>query len=157
MRAANPTLTVAPLHLRIGAALIDAVILLVINAALVAAANPDSLGESSTANETSYAIALISGAVYYIGFNAIVSATPGKIAMRIYVADRQGARVRPDTAILRFIVFLVGSIFLFGIGALISIVLVIVDPNRRSLHDRIAGTLVLRRPSDSEVPPPDLS
>ena len=75
--------------------------------------------------------------------------------MGLYVADKQGARIRPDTAILRYIVYLVGNSIVVGLA--ISVVLVLVDPSRRALHDRIAGTLVLRRPQGTEAPPPDLT
>jgi uncharacterized RDD family membrane protein YckC len=148
------TLTVAPNLLRICAFLIDLAILVVVNAALLGAVDPQALeGDGVTAE--AYAAGSILSAVYYIGFLAIMSATPGKLAMGLYVADRNGARVRPDTAILRFIVFFVGNAIFIGMVA--SFGLLFFDRNHRTVHDRVAGTIVLRRPQGGETPPPDLS
>jgi len=32
-----------------------------------------------------------------------------------------------------------------------------IDPSRRTVHDRVAGTIVLRRQQGVAAPPPDLS
>jgi uncharacterized RDD family membrane protein YckC len=37
-----------------------------------------------------------------------------------------------------------------GIGHVISLVLIFVDPKRRAIHDRVAGTLVLRVTKESQ-------
>lgn len=148
------TLTVAPNILRIGAFVIDLAILVVVNAALLGGLDPQALEGEGVSSEA-YAAGSILSAVYYIGFVAAMGATPGKLAMGLYVADRNGARARPDTAILRFIIFFIGNAIF--VGMLISLGLLLFDPNHRTLHDRVAGTLVLRRPQGGETPPPDLS
>src|SRR5690349_5179475 len=102
MRQTQTTLTVAPLLLRTCAVLIDMAIVGVIGIALLAAA-----GEGSP-SRPAYAAVMISIAIYYIGFTAAISASPGKIATGLYIADRRGARIRPDTAILRYVVYLAG-------------------------------------------------
>lgn len=81
-------------------------------------------------------------AVYYVGFTAAIGATPGKIAVGLHVASRTGARPALDSVILRYTVMLAGAL-LFGIGTIVSTLMVVTDPQRRSLHDRVAGTLVL--------------
>ncbi len=83
-------------------------------------------------------------AAYRIGFVIATSTTPGKRAMGLYIATKDGKTVLPDTAILRYLVYLIGNIVV--VGLLISIFLAIVDKRRRTLHDRIAGTLVLVGP-----------
>src|SRR6188474_2635963 len=110
MRQTQPavTLTPAPLILRFAAVFIDVVILVVIGFALIAATDPDSFDKQEVSQST-YALGIIMSAVYNIGFLATISATPGKLAMGLYVADKQGARIRPDTAILRHVVFLIGN------------------------------------------------
>ena len=148
-------LAIAPLLLRVLAVFIDGAILIVIGFALIAITDPDALGEAESANRASFVIGIVTGAIYHITFLVTMSATPGKLAMGLYVSDRQGARIRPDTAILRYIIFLLGNAFL--IGLFISIGLVLFDPQRRAIHDRVAGTLVLRRPQDGALPPPDLT
>jgi uncharacterized RDD family membrane protein YckC len=69
--------------------------------------------------------------------------TAGKMAMRMQVTDERGNRLEPDKAILRSVVFLIG-IFLLFIGLAISLILAASDPMNRTLHDRLAGSIVVR-------------
>ena len=84
---------------------------------------------------------MIIAASYHIFFLCTMSATLGKLALHLYVSDRQGQRIRPDTAILRYLTYMVGQLIFIGMVA--SAVLVLVDPRRRAIHDRVAGTLVV--------------
>jgi uncharacterized RDD family membrane protein YckC len=70
-----------------------------------------------------------------------MSATLGKLALGIYVSDLHGQRIRPDTAILRYLIYMLGQ--LTFIGMVVSILMIFTDPKRRALHDRVAGTLVV--------------
>lgn len=82
-----------------------------------------------------------------------LGATPGKLALGIWVGTEMGERVTAKHALIRD---LVASVFFIdilfpsagvGIGAivgLISIVMAIADKDRQSLHDRAAGTKVFR-------------
>ena len=85
-------------------------------------------------------ILLIALCVYEIGFLLVIGATPGKMALRMHVAGPNGERLEPDNVILRFLVFFVGILVIVGVP--ISAVMVLTDPQRRALHDRIAGTRV---------------
>jgi uncharacterized RDD family membrane protein YckC len=58
------------------------------------------------------------------------------------VADKTGRRAQIDSVILRYVVLMAGALP-FGVGTIVSVLLVVTDPRRRALHDRIAGTLVL--------------
>lgn len=127
-------LAYAPALLRIAAFLIDGAIVTVVDLALLAV-----LG--SVDDPATFATLVALTAAYHIGFVTARSATPGKMAMRIYVSDMQGNPVRPDTAILRYLILLVGNAVL--IGTFVSLALVFADPQRRTLHDRVARTLVL--------------
>jgi uncharacterized RDD family membrane protein YckC len=66
--------------------------------------------------------------------------TPGKMLMRIQVVRVDGGPVRDVGAIVRYIGYYLNTAF-FMIGWLIAAI----DPNRQGLHDRIAGTSVIRR------------
>ena len=156
MQQTQPSLIVASPLLRIGAFLIDTLLTSLVSLPLLSfLGDPESVSDPSRPDQGTIAVLLIVNAIYTIGLTATLSATLGKIALRMYIADRQGARIRPDTAILRYIVFLVGHTFFFG--TVISLVLLFANPERRTLHDRIAGTVVLRRTQGAEPPPPDLT
>jgi uncharacterized RDD family membrane protein YckC len=91
---------------------------------------------TSTALQASYSIIFIS----------VYTATPGMMALGMRVTDREGGRVLPDAVILRYVVFFVGQLII--IGSIVSLVMLLFDDRRRTLHDRVAGTLVLAgRPS----------
>jgi uncharacterized RDD family membrane protein YckC len=81
--------------------------------------------------------------VYEVGFMVAMGTTPGKIAMRMQVTDAHGKRLEPDKAVLRSVVFLIGIFALF-IGFAISLLLASSDPMHRTLHDRLAGSIVVR-------------
>src|SRR5262245_14321534 len=59
---------------------------------------------------TALAIALAVSASYHIFFLCTMSMTLGKMAAGLYVSDRQGNRLRPDTAILRSLIYLVEQV-----------------------------------------------
>lgn len=117
----------------------------------------EALGDPNVEKTTTVVVVIVAGAIYNIGFLSTVSFTPGKLAMRIWVSDGQGGRIRPDQAILRHLIVAAAAIsvidanivYIFYLLFVLSIVMVLFDPKRRALHDRIAGTLVL-----SGRPPP---
>jgi uncharacterized RDD family membrane protein YckC len=141
MKESSTGLVLGPLLLRAGAYLIDVAILVF----LILMASGGGLvkfdDQGAPADTTSLVVLLVLGASYHIGFVAMRSATPGKMILNIYVAYPDGSAVRPDTAILRYLVTLAENFLL--IGAIISIVLMLIDRDRRTIHDRVAGTLVL--------------
>jgi uncharacterized RDD family membrane protein YckC len=67
-------------------------------------------------------------------------ATPGKIAMGLFVADAEGRRVTFANATGRFFGKFFSSLLLF-----IGHAFAVTDPQRRTLYDRVARTVVLRR------------
>jgi uncharacterized RDD family membrane protein YckC len=89
---------------------------------------------------TRLVIGLVTLSVYHIAFLIAMSATPGKMALRMHVSNEAGRRLEPDQAILRFLVFFVSVLTVVGLG--ISAAMVLVDPHRRSVHDRVARTRV---------------
>jgi uncharacterized RDD family membrane protein YckC len=124
----------ASLVLRAIAILLDSAIIFVVAIIVV---GPDNLNHGA-----GLAAYLGGWALYYIGFTVVAGATPGKMAVGIHVAGKDGGRPQPDSVILRYVIMMAGALP-FGIGTIISMLMVISDPRRRALHDRIAGTLVL--------------
>jgi uncharacterized RDD family membrane protein YckC len=141
MQEATTTQTALPIGspwLRISAFLVDAAILIVIDVALAT-----SIPGIGTTERSAFALFLLASAVYDIGSWIWLSATPGQLLMGLYVTDKAGAHLTPDRAILRYLILFVGGIVM--IGHVISLALIFVDSKqRRAIHDRVAGTLVLR-------------
>jgi len=103
-------------------------------------------GETSPANpevqEQLFISVLVASASFQLFFLMRLSATPGKMLLNIYVSDVFGQPVRPASAAVRYAVFLLSQMVFFGL--LISGIFVVTDPMRQALHDRLAGTLVVR-------------
>ena len=132
---------------RIGARLIDWIIVGIVAAIVSAILGLDggalSLGRAL--------VQTVLGAVYVITMIGLRGATVGKMALGIAVV-RQFDGVTPpgiDVSVRRWIVEIVG-LFTF-VGALVSLVIFIVslvylftDPMRRTVHDRIGRTFVVK-------------
>jgi uncharacterized RDD family membrane protein YckC len=67
-------------------------------------------------------------------------ATLGKMAMKLIVTDTEGRRISFARATGRHFGKILSSIFFIGYLVMIS------HPRKQTWHDRLAGTLVLRRP-----------
>ena len=80
-------------------------------------------------------------AIYFIVFHAIWAATPGKKLLHIHVETITGERISWAFSIFRFIASIVtqATLIFYGLGYLI----VLIDPQKRALHDFIARTRVV--------------
>jgi uncharacterized RDD family membrane protein YckC len=86
---------------------------------------------------------VVVAAAYNIGFVAATGATPGKTAVGLRIAGRQGDKPAPDATVLRFLLyFAFGALFPFGTIA--NLASMFADAQRRTFPDRIAGTVVLQ-------------
>jgi uncharacterized RDD family membrane protein YckC len=139
VKVTSTGLVLAPALLRILATFIDGAILTVIG---LAATELFGFKIENDRFEDPGALAtlMVLGAAYHISFLSWRSATPGKMAMNVYVAYPDGTPIRPDTAILRYLAWLIGGLLL--VGTIVSAVLLFADPRRRTIHDRVAGTMV---------------
>ncbi len=91
---------------------------------------------------------------YYAYFVSRHGATPGMILFGLEVVTPNGGRISKDRAVGRYMATLL-SIGTFGVGLLVALW----DPERRTLHDRLAGTRVIsssrkwwRRSAGDEMP-----
>ncbi len=89
----------------------------------------------------------ILGLVLYLAYYLIFlvnydGATPGKKLLGIKVIKENGEKLTYPTAFIRYVGLLISfaTIFFFGIGFL----WIIWDKKKQALHDKIAGTLVIR-------------
>ncbi|GEM_PF-1388495 len=81
-------------------------------------------------------IIAVSYTTYFLGTYA---ATPGKMVCHLRVVTPDGQKISYSQACLRYFAEIISSL-IFGIGYLMAIV----DVERRTLHDRIAGTRVIK-------------
>lgn len=80
------------------------------------------------------------GIAYYVVFTGSCGQTPGKMALRIKVIRCDGGRVDFNRAALREIGGKTVAGIIFGIGLL----MVAFDEQKQGLHDRMAGTYVVK-------------
>ena len=80
-------------------------------------------------------------AIYFIVFHAVWGATPGKKLMRIHVEMANGEKLSWAFSFFRFVASIVtqATLIFYGLGYLI----VLIDPQKRALHDFIAQTRVV--------------
>ena len=84
--------------------------------------------------------------VYCVGFWMLAGQTPGKRLMGLVVVKTDGGRVRLGAAILRWAGYWLSGILFLGY------LWVLVDDRRQSLHDKLAGTIVVySHPEDMDL------
>ena len=91
---------------------------------------------------------LVGWAYYALMESSPAQATVGKIALGIYVTDREGDPIDFRRASIRFWAKVISSLALM-LGWLMAAL-----PRKRALHDYLAGTLVLRRATVPLLPSP---
>lgn len=108
--------------------------------------NPGSTDLVSKALElpgmsTFFTIWSVVQAIYFIVFHAVWGATPGKKLLRIHVEMANGEKLSWAFSIFRFVASIVtqATLIFYGLGYLI----VLIDPQKRALHDFIAQTRVV--------------
>jgi uncharacterized RDD family membrane protein YckC len=87
---------------------------------------------------------------YHSGFIAKNAATPGMALMGLRVATMQGGRPDLSQALLNTIVFYVSVVVTVWIVLLVPLL----NDRRRTLHDFLAGTVVVRDPGTTSASDP---
>jgi len=136
---------------RIGARLIDLLIVAIVSAPFVWSNASFEAGEILYDNAAVPWIAAAIGAVYEVMFTALRSATPGKMLLRIEIV-RQADGKTPlgfGVAAMRWLPNVLGYVFVdSGIGSLVfiaSLILLFADRMRRTVFDFVGQTYVVRR------------
>ena len=83
---------------------------------------------------------MVLAVAYYVFFTGYCGQTPGKMAVRIKVICTDGANIGYGSAFLRETIGKFVSSILLGIGYL----MVAFDSQKQGLHDKIAGTYVIK-------------
>lgn len=129
---------------RVGATIIDSIIVLFITTPLLVAiygwsyfADPDSPFISGPAD---FLISWVMPAVGVILFWLYKQATPGKMAVAARVVDaRTGNPISVGQAVGRYLAYFVATLPLF-----LGLIWVAFDPRKQGWHDKLAGTVVIR-------------
>lgn len=81
---------------------------------------------------------LVWGTAYFVTFWSTLGQTPGDRVLRFRVCGRDGQRIGPGRALLRFAALWLAALPLFA-----GYLLILVDDRRRGLHDLLARTVVI--------------
>lgn len=141
-----PLVEYAGFWLRFGAYLIDSVLLLIVDGLLAVPAvlfveNWES-AEVTVAALGWYIAVLIIAVAYFTYFeSSTAQATPGKRAVGIFVADRDGNRITGFRAFGRYWARVLSFMVLY-----LGVLLIGFTDQKEGLHDILAGTLVYRQP-----------
>lgn len=151
--------------LRIGADIIDGVLVFIVTTVLLivfvgTAAVTDAFGNGGLLNNgIGVGVALllsVIGSAYYWAMNSFVGGTLGKMLLGIRISDTSGnVPIGPAVGFVRSlssivpiigIIPFIGLLLLFArfIVALVSLVFMFTDPQRRTVMDRLASTYVVK-------------
>ena len=133
----------AGFRLRVGAALIDTILVSFLTIPLVRMiyGSDDGMGALMFRGPADLLISFVLPAVAVIAFWVARGATPGKMAISAQVVDaRTGGKPGTGQAIGRYLGYYVSTIPL-GLG----LIWVAFDPKKQGWHDKLAGTVVIRR------------
>ncbi|MGZ8254571.1 MAG: RDD family protein [Burkholderiaceae bacterium] len=146
----NDDLEYAGFWLRVGAALIDTILVsLIIWPVLTAVYGMDYWsGEQLIQGPVDFLVSWVLPAVAVILFWLARQATPGKMAVGARIVDaRTGGKPGTAQLLIRYLGYYVAMLPLF-----IGILWVAFDPRKQGWHDKMAGTVVVRRKGGTAVP-----
>lgn len=128
--------------IRVGAALIDTLIVLVITWPILGMIYSEAywLDSSWVKGGWDFLFSYLLPAVAVILFWVYKSATPGKLATRLRIVDaRTGGKPSNSQFVIRYLGYYVSVLPLF-----LGIIWVGIDERKQGWHDKIAGTVVLK-------------
>ena len=129
---------------RVGAALIDTVLVLVVTLPILVAiygwASFDGAQTGFAAGIVDFLLSWVAPAVAVVAFWLYKQATPGKMAISASVVNaKSGNTMTVGQSIGRYLAYFVSTIPL-GLG----LIWVAFDPRKQGWHDKLAGTVVVR-------------
>ena len=139
----NPELEYVGFWPRVGAALIDTALLLLITVPLLTMIYGADYwtGEQLIRGAADVLISWVFPAVAVVLLWRTKQATPGKMAVSARVVDAEsGQNISTGQAIGRYLGYFVAMLPLF-----LGIIWVAFDPRKQGWHDKLAGTVVVRR------------
>ena len=128
---------------RVGAALIDTILLMIITGSLLMAFYGESYWESNQIIQgpMDFLLSWVLPAVVVIWFWVAKQATPGKMAISAKIVDAQtGHAPSVGQFIGRYFSYIISTIPLFA-----GLIWVAFDDRKQGWHDKLAGTVVVRQ------------
>jgi uncharacterized RDD family membrane protein YckC len=88
------------------------------------------------------------GAAYYAYFNGEKGQTVGKMVLKLKCVDATtGELIGLNAGIMRALIYPIAATFTCGIVGLIDGIMIFTDPQRMSLHDKVAKSQVIVLPN----------
>jgi uncharacterized RDD family membrane protein YckC len=146
----NDDLEYAGFWVRVGAALIDTVLIcIVIWPVLTAVYGADYWsGDRLIQGPLDFLVSWVLPAVAVVLFWLARQATPGKMAIGARIVDaKTGGKPTTRQLVIRYLGYYVAMLPLF-----IGILWVAFDPRKQGWHDKLAGTVVVRRKGGNAAP-----
>lgn len=139
----NSEMSYVGFWLRLVATLIDTILLLLINVPLmIAVYGPNYLLQGSyILGPAHIMLSYVMPVAIQLAFWITLSTTPGKMAVGAIIVD---ARTGNKPTVGQFIKRCIGG-YLSAIPLFLGYICIAFDSRKRGLHDRIAGTVVIRR------------
>jgi uncharacterized RDD family membrane protein YckC len=128
--------------IRVGATLIDTILMLIIILPILITIYGNSywLSESYVQGFWDLMLSYLLPAIAVIIFWVYKSATPGKMATKLTIVDANtGGKPSAGQFVIRYIGYYLAMLPLF-----LGIIWVGIDKRKQGLHDKLAGTVVLR-------------
>lgn len=135
--AFTPDFPVAGVMIRVGAALLDSILLLILGyimAGVFGQTTTDGFKLHGAAGFLWWGVAF----VYYIAFEGVLGATPAKMLLGLKVVKTDGGPCDIKAAVIRTVCRIVDHFFLLGV------VIMLFSKRNQRLGDHLAGTLVVK-------------
>ena len=146
----NDDLEYAGFWVRVGAALIDTVLLaIIIWPVLTAVYGTDYWnGDKLVQGPLDFLVSWVLPAIAVVLFWLARQATPGKMAVAARIVDaKTGGKPTATQLVIRYLGYYVSMLPLF-----LGILWVAFDPRKQGWHDKMAGTVVVRRKGGTAAP-----
>jgi len=146
----SPDLEYVGFWARTGAAVIDSILVMIITLPLVYAVYGAAYwqGDSLIAGPADLLISWILPAALVLALWIRLSATPGKLAIRAVIVDaRTGGKPTTSQFLIRYLGY-----FVAGVPLMLGLLWVAIDPRKQGWHDKMAGTVVVRRKGGAQQP-----
>jgi len=148
MTDTNQDVVYAGFWYRLLATIIDSIIIAIVTVPLsfVIIGNEAFTSTSFISGPGDFLINWVAPSIYVIVFWIYRGATPGKIVLNIRIVDsRTGGPLSMGQSILRYLSYFISMIPLF-----LGYIWVAFDSRKQGWHDKIAGTVVIMQPRETE-------